>query len=194
MRKIKFWLLMAVFTLLVLADGALTYINTPDLALEGNPLVSIFGLGWEALAIANLLVFILIFTAAYYSYFKYKTVYTDQTKFTAYFSQITFDRPDMFWKSAFLFPKHITPYIAGFGYSTLYAAVANRLILVLEWIIYTLRWGYKSWMRAYYTFSEKYCFGRFDLLVAAIVIFAFFFYWFYQEFKKQLDSQSPEKQ
>ncbi|MBQ5885802.1 MAG: hypothetical protein IIW79_05270 [Clostridia bacterium] len=58
MRKIKFWILIVVLVLLAFADGLLTFINTPDLSMEGNPLVASLGLGWEALAIANILVFI----------------------------------------------------------------------------------------------------------------------------------------
>ena len=73
MKKARFWILIAIYLLLAFADGALTYINTPDLSLEGNPLVAKLGLGWGALAIANVAVFALFFTASYYSFFKYKT-------------------------------------------------------------------------------------------------------------------------
>ncbi len=62
-KKATFWILIALYLLLAFADGALTYINTPDLAMEGNPLVANLGLGWSALAIANIAVFALMFAA-----------------------------------------------------------------------------------------------------------------------------------
>ena len=182
MRKIKFWILIVVLVLLTFADGLLTFINTPDLSMEGNPLVASLGLGWEALAIANVLVFALMFITAYYSYFKYKTIYTNETKFTAYCSQIIYDRPDMFWKG--LIPKHITPFIAGLGFSGLYALIIARAILVFEWLCITFN---ATWTNAYFTFRNTYCFGRVDVFVAMAFAIIGVFFWFYKEFKKQLN-------
>ena len=183
MKKVKFWSLVILLALLVFADGLLTFINTPDLSMEGNPLVAKLGLGWVALATANIFVFVLIFIAAYYSYFKYKTIYTKETKFTAYCSQIIYDRPDMFWKG--IVPKHITPFIAALGFSGLYALIVARAILVFEWVYITFHdiW----WTNPYFIFTDKYCFGRLDIVVAVITTAIGLFYFFYKEFKKQLN-------
>ncbi|MBR4863378.1 MAG: hypothetical protein IKU07_02280 [Oscillospiraceae bacterium] len=183
MKKIKFWILIAVYLLLAFADGALTYINTPDLSLEGNPLVAKLGLGWGALAIANIAVFILYFFTAYYCYFKYTTVYTKETKYTRYFSQIIFDRPDMFWKGAFLLPKRWKPFIAATGFALLYSGIVARLILVLEWLAITLD---LPGSYHYFIFEDTYFFGRLDVIAGALVALFCVFYWFYLEFKKQL--------
>ena len=180
MKNIKFWILIVVSVLLALSDGLLTFINTPDLSMEGNPLVAKFGLGWAALAIANIIVFALVFVTAYYSYFKYKTIYTNETKFTAYCSQIVYDRPDMFWKG--LIPKHITPYIAGFGFSSLYSLIFARAILVFEWLCITFN---ITWSNGYFIFRDTYCFGRVDIFVGVIFEVVGIFFWFYKEFKKQ---------
>lgn len=190
MKKATFWSLIALYLLLAFADGALTYINTPDLALEGNPLVANFGLGWEALAIANIAVFAMVFAAGYYCFFKYQTVYTQETKYTRYWSQITFGRPDMFWKGFILFPKKWKPYIAAFGFSILYAFIVARLILVLEWLAITFAWSGRF---DYFRFESKYLFGRLDVVAAIIVAFAGIFYWFYLEYKKQLASAIAAK-
>ena len=184
MKKAKFWILISVYLCLTFADGALTYINTPDLSFEGNPLVAKLGLGWGALAIANIAVFALYFASAYYAYFKYKTVFTKETKYTRYWSQITLDRPDMFWKGFILPPKHWKPCIAAFGFSIFPAAIIARLILVLEWLYYTFN---ATWANAYFTFRNTYCFGRVDVFVAVIFAVVGVFFWFYKEFKKQLN-------
>ena len=191
MKKVKFWILIATYLLLAFADGALTYINTPDLSAEGNPLVAQLGLGWGALATANIVIFILFFTAAYYSFFKYQTKYTNETKFTAYCSQITFGRPDKFWTG--LIPKHITPYIAGMGFAFFPAGIIARLVLVLEWIVVTVyTFDYPRFRNLYYSyvrycsFKRTYCGGRLDIVLAAVAIIVGIFYWLYTEFKKQL--------
>lgn len=189
MKKAKFWILITVLLILQLADMSLTYLNTPDLSMEGNPLVAKFGLGWEALIIANVLSFTLAFLVSYYSYFKYKTIYTNQTKFTSYFSQIIYDRPDMFWKG--LFPKHITPYIAGFGFSGLYAFIAARAVLVFEWIYITFNENW--WENTYFILTNRHFFGRFDIVVSTIVTIVAFLWWCYKEFKKQLKSKVTTK-
>ncbi len=191
MKKVKFWVLIAIYLLLAFADGALTYINTPDLSNEGNPLVAKLGLGWGALAIANIVIFILFFAAAYYSFFKYQTKYTDETKFTAYCSQITFGRPDKFWTG--LIPKHITPYIAGTGFAFFPAGILARLILVLEWIVVTLyTYDYHRFRDLYYfyvrycSFERTYCGGRLDVVLAMVAFFVGVYYWLHGEFEKQL--------
>ena len=181
MKKLKFWSLIIILILLVFADGLLTFINTPDLSMEANPLVAKLGLGWGALAVVNIIVFAFVFITAHYSYFRYKTVYTNETKFTAYCSQIIYDRPDMFWKGRV--PKHITPYIAGLGFSVLYALIIARAILVFEWLCITFN---ATWTNAYFTFRNTYCFGRVDLFVAMFFAIICVFFWFYKEFKKQL--------
>jgi hypothetical protein len=60
-KKLKFWSLIIILILLVFADGLLTFFNTPDLSMEGNPLVAKLGLGWGALAVANIIVFAFVF-------------------------------------------------------------------------------------------------------------------------------------
>ena len=182
MKKLKFWGLILILVLLAFADGLLTFINTPDLSMEGNPLVAKLGLGWGALAIANVFVFVLIFIVAYYSYFKYKTIYTNETKYTAYCSQIIYDRPDMFWKG--IIPKHITPYIAALGFSGVYALIVARAIVVFEWLCFTFN---ATWAYAYFAFRNTYCFGRLDVVVGVITAGIGMYYFFYKEFKKQLN-------
>ena len=58
--KYRFIRLSAGNLLIHLMDGLVTFVNTPDLAREGNILVSRFGFGWGALFTANLLGFLVI--------------------------------------------------------------------------------------------------------------------------------------
>ncbi len=184
MKKAKFYILFISFCLLALADGALTFINTPDLSNEGNPLVSVLGLGWAALAIANLLNLVLLFFVGRFSFIKYKTVYTNETKFTAYCSQILYDRPDKFWTG--LIPKHFKPILACFGYSILYTSIVSRLILVIEWLCITFD---ISLADKYFYIDATYFNGNLYLWVACVCSAYLAIYWFYKEYKKQLRSE-----
>ncbi len=181
MKKVKFWISIILYLSLALTDCLLTYINTPDLSFEANPLVTKFGLGWGTLATVNIIVFILLFAISYYSFFKYKTVYTKETKFTAYCSQIINDRPDKFW--SFALPKHMAPILACAGYASLYALIIGRAIIVFEWLCITFN---ATWSSGYFYFRNTYLGGRFDLIVSMVFVVLFMFYWLYKEFKKQL--------
>lgn len=182
-KKTKFFTLIALYGVLALADGALTYINTPDLSREGNPLVAQLGLGWEALAIANIAIFVLVVALGYYSYFKYQTIYTDQKRFTSYCSQVLYNRPDRFWSGIIV--KNWRPYLAAMGFAALYSLIVARVIIVAEWLMVT----FDIDMTAYNHFRSTYCFGRLDVVVGVVLALVMVLVWFYREYKKQLCSE-----
>lgn len=64
--KYRFIRLSAGNLLIHLMDGLITFVNTPDLKREWNPLVRIWGFGWEALFAANLIGFVFIVLATWY--------------------------------------------------------------------------------------------------------------------------------
>ena len=66
----KFTLVIAVFLPTRILDGISTYIVTPDLAAEANPLHSVFQLGWAGLFVANLTIISLCVCASYLYYTK----------------------------------------------------------------------------------------------------------------------------
>ncbi len=172
---------MFLYISLAFCDGLLTFKNTPDLAMEGNPLVLNFGFGWAGLIVANILAFLFVFGLAYYSFFKYKTIYTNETTFSEYCSQIVYDRNDLFWEPRW--PKHITPYIASLGFAIPYATVAGRIITVTEWLLITFR---VEGSYRYFAFRSTYLFGRIDAFVAIIIAITLMLLWFKMEFKKQV--------
>lgn len=176
----KLTVLTVIYVVLVLADGLLTYINTPDLSIETNPLISNLKLGWGALIFANIAVFILMYIAAKFSYLEYETVYTEETKFTAYCSQITYDRPDKFWTG--IKPKHLAPIFAAIGYAIFPSAIIARLLLVIEWALYTLN---SRLYPVYERFRGAFIKGRPDVVIGCIVCLALMLLWFYKEFDRQ---------
>lgn len=65
--RLQFWFFSLSLVSLRCADVAVTYVVTPDLRWEINPLVSVAGLGWLALLVANVLGVALVVTLLYYS-------------------------------------------------------------------------------------------------------------------------------
>lgn len=180
MKKIKFFAAIITYLLLALADGGLTYYNTPDLSMEGNPLVAELGLGWGALAIANILTFVGFTLILYYYFFKYETVYTDETKLTRYWSQVVYGRPDKFWTG--LIPKRFGPFVAMLAFATIPAFIISRAIVVAEWICYTLDVDQSK----YWAFERKFLFGNIHITVATVITIIAIIVFMYKEFKKQL--------
>ncbi|MBQ7379677.1 MAG: hypothetical protein IJW70_08405 [Clostridia bacterium] len=180
MKKVKFWILMSVYVLLALADGALTFYNTPDLSMEGNPLVAKLGLGWGALLVANLLGLALLAVTFGYETFKYKTIYTKEVKLTRYCSQIVYHRPDKFWTGILI--KDFRPILAILGFVMPYALIAGRVIIVAEWVCITLRVP----IDVYWRINQMLFFGKVEIFVAVAVAIALMLYWMNKEFKTQL--------
>ncbi len=177
-----FYILIFIYAFLVIVDGALTYYNTPTLEKEGNPLVFFLGWGWPGLIVVNLITAIAIAALGYYSYIKYKTVYTNQTKITRYLSEIFHGDPDLFWKGGKV--KSYAPVIACLGYAMLHTVIAARCVIVMEWLLSTFKT-----MTLYYLRFKFMLLGRVDLVVAVIVCLFRVVYWFRREFKLQLKAQ-----
>ena len=162
--KKKFYILIGIYIALALADGALTFINTPDLKLEGNPLVSVFGFGWESLIIANILGFVLVFFSSYYTFIKYEPMKTSVNNRREYLSQIFFNRPDKFAWTFYKWPPNRQPIYAYAGYVLMYGMITARIVVIFQWIIHDMRVYIYDYIRG------KMPFGRMDIVIMLIVI------------------------
>ena len=185
-KSLKVFLL---YVILMLADGGLTLYNTPDLSLEGNPLVTQFHLGWGALMAVNLISCLLVFIACRYTFDKYKTLKADVPNLKAYISQLFYNRPDKFIWSFYKFPKNWKPFWALMGYAAAYALCAGRAILVLEWLAVTFGLD----MSGYDRFRDAVFFGRLDIAVALIFVVLLIFVWISKEYKKSCISATTDK-
>lgn len=179
MKKKLFWFSTIIYLVLILADGLVTYIGTPDLKLESNPLVAKFGLGWEALFIANFLVFAIFILLSYYALVKYKSPVFKVGTFRQYCSMLFFNRPDKFIWVLYKFPNNWKFIFACSGYAFIISAPVCRAIVVIEWLFYipNIRINFIEFI------EYKIPFLRFDLLVFLFLFIFYIFYWFYKEYK-----------
>ena len=175
-HKVMFCILMSIYVTLILLDGLLTYINTPDLALEQNPLVKHLGLGWGALFISNTIFLALITSMLYYAMFKYKTPFASANSVLEYASQLFYNRPDKKIWLLYRFPQNWKPFWAMTGYALLFAGIISRFILVVEWA-FTLP-------APYWNFRRSLPLNRVDVFAGLLVVLFTYFYWIINEYKK----------
>lgn len=99
MKKYRWIWVSALYLILCLFDGLLTYINTPDLKMEANPLVKYLGLGWGALFFANA-IGLLIFILAARGMYSYQFEQIEAKGFFDYYMKLFFGenyKPSWFW-------------------------------------------------------------------------------------------------
>lgn len=134
--------------LIHLMDGLVTYVNTPDLGREWNPLVRVLGFGWEALIMANLVGFVLIVLATWY-FGRYEHVSIPSKNVFDYYMKLFYGenykpvwvlyKPSKNWKSQF----------ALIGYACYWGLTVGAVIPVVGWIWYMLDIDIPWWHSAY---------------------------------------------
>ncbi|MCL2671399.1 MAG: hypothetical protein FWF10_05125 [Clostridiales bacterium] len=194
---------MATNLALALLDALFTYIGTPDLAFEANPLVMVYGLGWGALFIANVLVFLLLVPLMYFAFVRYKQAPIPHTSYREYASVLYFRRPDRFGHTFFRFPKNWKPIFAMSGFALGIAAAVSRLIVVSEWAMYlwlpvldrhynAFRLALTSWTS---DFLPYYMSFRADIMIAYLVMAVLIVVWMvrnYRDNRKVISAENSE--
>lgn len=136
---VKYFSIILLHLMLIIADLVSTYIGTPDLAMEANPLVSQFGLGWTTLIVGNIIWWIFISIWSYFPFVQYKRSIIPCEGRKEYMSMFLFDHPDKkhTWFS-FKIPKNKFNWIAHLGYTITVAVMVTRLYVVLMNILATM--------------------------------------------------------
>lgn len=177
----KVYVFPAIYIMLVFLDGAITYFATPDLTFEGNPLITVFSLGWGSLILANLIGFAVYIFCCYYCFEKYETVVCEAKNIGEYISQITFGRTDKFSWVFYKVPKNWPPVIACLSYEVIWCFIAGRVITIFEWYL----WHNDVPIKEYYVeFKETFAYGRLDIVLLIILAFILVSHWFFKEYAK----------
>ena len=178
--KTTFWACTITILILCLADGALTYIATPDLSLEGNPLVAYWGLGWPALFVANLLFIALFVAAAHYAFVKYKGPVISAKTYVEYMCILAFNQPGKFIWLLYKLPKNWKPFGAMMGYAGCFSFIIGRSIVVLEWVLHLSNSHLSD---IYQTFRSHLFWHRIDILCAILSFTLLIIYWTIKEYR-----------
>ena len=104
-KKIQFVLFSIITLIIGLFDMLSTYIGTPDLSSEANPIVNKFGGGWIALILVNVILISVFIALYYYSFIKFKPDLIECDNFKQYMSMLYFGRLDKFIWTLYKRPK-----------------------------------------------------------------------------------------
>lgn len=165
--KLEFCLLTLLLLITRFWDAILTYIITPNLEKETNPIVSLFGQGWVSLISIQIILISVIIILNYYSLFKIKNIYPSQKgySFKEFLSYYYFGEKQNLIKLLYKMPKNKSTLIKSLGYM-----LPRTLIVVSIFISLSSTFlVYSSYYRKFYSVARPYYY----IVIAAI---AFFFY------------------
>lgn len=135
--------------LIHLMDGLVTFVNTPDLKMEGNILVSKLGYGWEALFTANLIGFLLVVMMAWY-FNRYEHIRIPSKSAFDYYMKLFYGedyKPGWIW---YKFSKRIRSKLAMLSYALYWGVTAGAPVFVVGWLLYMMdirpRWWRDNWI------------------------------------------------
>ena len=129
--KKKFFAFIFIYFMLMVGDMLLTYIGTPDLKDEANPLVKVFGLGWGALIGHMMFGFLLYSGFVYYTFIRYKRPVLQCEGYKQYVSMLLYGCLDR--KKA---KQHVEwkNYWAIFGNTLAIGYIIIRVLIIIDWI------------------------------------------------------------
>ena len=131
-RWIKFFSIILVYVLVVIADNYTTYLYTPDLTMEVNPLVTLGGWGWKKLIIQDIVGFVIFLFFAYFAFVYYKRTVIQCSGFKEYISMLYFERPDKFAWFFIKAPKKKILYLVSSAYALSIMFIVVRALAVLN--------------------------------------------------------------
>ena len=177
------------YLVVTVLDLYFTYLGTPNLALEGNPLYNVVFFDWGGLITLNLITFAIYVLISYYGFIGYKRPITKETDLKRYLSYISFGDPNkyvaMMWKA----PKYWAPQIACLCWSVAVILPFARLFIVILWFFLIMRID----DTLFYTIVASIPMGRIDVVIAILGAWGLSFVWIAKEFKENLKSIEHRK-
>ena len=192
-NKLKFWLCCIAYLVTIILDLLFTYIATPNLLLEGNPLFNIMDFGWSGLIILNVVTFIGYILMAWYAFIKYKRPITDETDMKRYLAKINYGDADSYVPMMWKLPKNWAPQTACLCWSIVCVLPFCRMIIVLEWFLMII--GFRNIVtETFFTIVTLFPMGRIDIVLAVIGAWILSFVWIKKEFKANLEEIESRRQ
>ena len=183
MKKYQWLWMTLLYLLLCCADGGLTYIHTPDLSLEGNPLVTHLGLGWGALFIANVLGLAVVAVSLWWAcHYQLPLIRADG--FWDYDAKLFYgENAKKIWL-LYKLPKNWKAVGAWFGFALTPSLIIARIIVVLEWLS-------EDWWDWYLALRRM--IWRTDVWAGILTFILFSMVWLWKSYRqnqRRLDSQN----
>jgi len=170
-NKLEFFLLTLFLVITRCWDITATYIVTPNLEKETNPIVSIFGQGWITIIIIQIIVVSLIIILNYYSLFKTKISYPSQNgySFREFITYYYFGEKQNLTKILYKFPKYKSTLIKALGYVLPRALIVISVFISSSSTLLILNSDY----RKFYSVAKPY---YYVVLIAIVCVFYILFF------------------
>ncbi len=169
--KLEFWLLTSFFLITRCWDITATYVITPDLEKETNPIVSIFGQGWMAVIIFQIILASVVIILNYYSLFKIKNSYPSQKgySFKDFITYYYFGEKRSLIKMLYKFPKNKSVLIKALGYILPRSLIVISVFISLSSTLLIVSSDYQKFYAA-----AKPCY--YVILIAIVSVFYVLFF------------------
>ena len=138
-KKKMFCITCSAYLLTIILDLLFTYIATPNLLLEGNPLYDSLNFGWSGLIVINVITFIGYVLMSYYTFIKYKPPLSNETDMKRYLAQINYGDPDKYVAMMWKMPKYWAPQIACLCWSVAVILPFARFLIVILWFFLIMK-------------------------------------------------------
>lgn len=191
-KKNMFYITCGAYLLTIILDLLFTYIATPNLLLEGNPLYDSLNFGWTGLIAINVITFIGYVLMSYYAFVKYKPIVSDETDLKRYLAHINYGDPDKYVPMMWKLPKNWGPQTACLCWSVVCVLPFCRMIIVLEWFLMILKIQNIGTV-IFFTIVSMFPMGRIDIFLAIIGAWVLSFVWIKKEFNANLKEIEKRK-
>ena len=183
-RKLQYFTAILLIVSLRILDLYTTYYYTPDLKLEWNPIVLVFGISWHGLITIQIL-FILIVSIMTYFYFARKEVIITRKDLSYYdFIYFYFNNKLKPWPRRVLsLPKKLNRHLVFDGFVLMMLSIIVSILAIAHNLVFI------SQIDAYSAFIMEYyhLFIPFILLAAILLSANMFFIKEYRYYKKHLN-------
>lgn len=183
--KKKFIISCSAYLMTVILDLLFTYLATPNLLLEGNPLYDSLDFGWQGLITINIITTAVYVLMSYYAFVKYKAPTSNETSFTRYLAHINYGDPDKYVPFMWKLPKNWAPQTACLCWSIVCILPFCRMIIVFEWFLMLLKIRNTA-TEIFFTVVSLFPLGRIDIVLAIIGAWILSFVWIKKEYRKNL--------
>ena len=185
-KKIMFWLLVIINLIMSISDLVITFIGSPDLSSEANPLIYTFSLSWKSLIICSSIFLIIIVMLLYYAFFRFRRSVIQCDGFRQYISILFFNRPDKFIWALYKFPKNkigLSYLGVSLGYVLAIVIPIMKLVAVFLWVEVINNYSIVNFYHSNFNIKMT-PLGRTDTLIVGIILaLLIWYYWFNKEYK-----------
>lgn len=170
------------YLVVTVLDLYLTYLGTPNLLLEGNPLYNKIFFTWTGLIVLNVVTYIFYCLLSYFGFVAYKRPITNETDLRKYLSYISFGDANKYSTMMWKLPKYWAPQVACLCWSVSVILPFARLLIVIVWFCLLL--GIDAPL--FFNIVTLIPMGRIDFVVAILGAWILSFVWIHKEFKLNL--------